>query len=105
MQIYRTKLLSETESVANFFVPLLEALESYLASVLKMNNNSSDEYERKDNVTDDNDGDECLTRMELILYRNICTQIQEYLWVAFGQVRFPLFQRRRPDAFNSNKAM
>ena len=35
MQIYRMKLLSETESVANFFVPLRDGVESYFASVLK----------------------------------------------------------------------
>ena len=83
MQIYRTKLLSETESVANFFVPLLEtALKAISPQFLKMNNNS-DEYERKDNVTDDNDGDECLDKDGIDI-------VQKYL---YSDSRIPLGTR------------
>ena len=74
-----------------------------------MNNNNSDEYERKDNVTDDNDGDECLDKDGIdIVQKYLYLRFKNTFGYAFGQVAFRSYSGNLvsdDDAFNSNKAM
>ena len=65
-----------------------------------MNNNNSDEYERKDNVTDDNDGDECLDKDGIDI-------VQKYLYsdsrIPFGTLLTKLLSEAIPGTTSSRR--
>jgi hypothetical protein len=100
MQIYRTKLLSETESIANFFVPLLETvLKAVSPRFLKMNNNN-DEYVKKDANADENTAEavEYLDEDEIdIVQKYLYSDSRIPLGTRLVKLRFRSYSRHESD--------
>ena len=100
MQIYRTKLLSETESIANFFVPLLETvLKAVSPRFLKMNNNN-DEYVKKEANADENTAEtvEYLDEDEIdIVQKYLYSDSRIPLGTRLVKLRFRSYSRHESD--------
>ena len=100
MQIYRTKILSETESIANFFVPLLETvLKAVSPRFLKMNNNN-DEDVKKDANADENTAEavEYLDEDEIdIVQKYLYSDSRIPLGTRLVKLRFRSYSRHESD--------